>query len=149
MEQLLDVLRYKREVMQQLLLVATIFGGFAVSGIMAFLGTADRGKLRGVLFVILSVAAFAFIAATILDAVMLPAMLHEKNLRSPDGIRGLLTLGDVVVWSVLVGCLALAAGVGCSGFLFSRRVGKVVAGVAVQVILIVSVSITYLAIILR
>ena len=146
MQQALDVLAYKREVLTQLLLVATIFGGFAVGGLMAFLGSGERGRLRSGIFVALAVSAAAFIAATALDAVMLPAMLPQTfAVRGVEAVSSMLALGDVVVWAVMAGCVALAGAVGASGFLFSRWVGRAVLGVTVLMAVIVSATIALFA----
>lgn len=43
--------------------------------------------------------------------------------RGPRAIQGLLDMGEVVVWSVILGTLTLVTAVGLFGFLFSRRTG--------------------------
>lgn len=144
MEALLDILQYKREALTQLLVVASIFGGFAVGGVMTFLGTTDRGRLRSALFATLAIAALAFITATVLDALMLPGMFRGTY-RDTAALRGLLGLGDVVVWAVLVGSVALVGAVAGSGFLFSRWVGRVVLAATLATVTTVAVTLVYLA----
>ena len=148
MEQLLDVLSYKREILTQLLLVASIFGGFAVNGVMAFLSGTIRGRLANAMYVALSVAALSFIAATLLDAIMLPGMSRLAALRGPRAVNGLLALGDVVVYLMIVGSVALISAVAGSGFLYSRRVGLIVLAATVLVTVVAGVTLGYLAVFL-
>ncbi len=61
-----DLLQFRAQALSQFLLVATIFGAFAMSGVIALLAAHERARLRSVLFVLLSLASVAFIFATLL-----------------------------------------------------------------------------------
>ncbi len=120
---LYDMLLFKRNALEQLVIVSTVFGAFSVGGLVALLVAPTRDRLRSYLFVMLCIASLAFIFGTAVDAVILPGM-H----RSPDGldaiqIRGLLDLGEVPIWSVLIGSFALIAAIAGFGFTFSKRLG--------------------------
>ena len=140
MDQLLDILSYKRAMLTQLLLVATIFGAFSMSGVVALLVGPNRDRLHRFLFVTLCLASLAFIFAASLDAVWLPASARKANSQlSPERLRALLDLGDYVVEAVVLGAFTLVAAVSGFGFAFSRRLGWVVAalGIASAVLLVV------------
>lgn len=68
MEQLLDIMAYKREVLGQFLLVASILGAFAINGVIGLVTSAARGRLQAVVFGLLSFASLAFVFAAALDA---------------------------------------------------------------------------------
>ena len=126
MPQLLDILSYKREILTQLLLVATILGAFSMSGVVALLVGPNRDRLHRVLFLGLCFASLSFIFATALDAVLLPATGRPANARlTPEKILELHRLCDIVVYAVIVGAFALLAAISGFGFAFSRRVGWV------------------------
>jgi hypothetical protein len=114
-----------------LLLVATIFGAFSVSGVIALLVADKRGHLFHFFFLLLTFASLAFIFATALDAIMLPGMKKSDTAYQPEQLRGLLDLGEVVIWAVLLGTLALAVAIAAFGFAFSRATGLVVAAMSV------------------
>lgn len=126
-----DVVAYKREALAQFLLVATILGAFSMSGLVALLTGARRDRLHGFLFAALALASLAFVFATALDAVLLPVMRRRPSELEPEVAAGLLRLGDAVIWGVIVGALALLAGLSVSGFVFSRRLGVLVLVAAV------------------
>jgi hypothetical protein len=126
--ELVDRLGYSRELLGQLLLVATIFGAFSISGVVALLVAPERRPLRNFLFLTLSASSLAFIFATSLDAILLPASKRAASLRDADTVAGLLQLADVVVWSVIVGTAALMTSVAGFGFAYSRRLGFIVLG---------------------
>jgi hypothetical protein len=137
MAQAMDVLSYKRDVLTQLLLVATILGAFAMSGVVAILVGPNRDRLHRFLFCALCLASLAFIFATALDAVLLPATGRKANLLlPPERIQTLSGLCDGVVWAVIIGALALVTAIGGFGFAFSRRLGCLVGVVAVAVVII-------------
>src|SRR5439155_23371630 len=94
MELLHDQLLYKRAVLEQLLIVATIFGAFSVSGVIALLVAPARGRLRTYIFLALCVASLAFIFATALDAILLPGMHRDPSAQTQRELRGLLDLGE-------------------------------------------------------
>ena len=120
---LLDILSYKREVLTQLLLVATILGAFSMSGVVALLVGPNRDRLHRFLFVALCVASLAFIFATALDAVLLPATGRKANANlTPEKIQTLLILCDSVVCSVILGAVALVV----AGSHFGSAVGLIV-----------------------
>jgi hypothetical protein len=128
---LLDFLSYKREVLTQMLLVATILGAFSMSGVVALLVGPHRDRLHRFLFVTLCLASLAFIFATALDAILLPVTGRKTNASlPPQKLAGLLALGDVVIWSMIAGALALMVAMGGFGFAFSRRLGWLSAGAA-------------------
>jgi hypothetical protein len=126
LDQLLDMMAYKREVLTQLLLVATIFGAFSVSGVVALLVADRRNHLFHFFFLMLTFASLAFIFATALDAILLPGMKRTEAGYTADQVRGLMQLGDVVIWSVLVGTLALSIAIAGFGFVFGRTIGIIV-----------------------
>ncbi|HAM70600.1 MAG TPA: hypothetical protein DCM86_03040 [Verrucomicrobiales bacterium] len=137
MASLLDILSYKREILTQLLLVATILGAFSMSGVVAILVGPSRDRLHQFLFSMLCVASLTFIFATALDAVLLPATGRKANVNlAPERIRTLLTLCDMVVWTVIVGALSLVTAIAGFGFVFSRRLGYLICGIATAVVIV-------------
>jgi amino acid transporter len=118
-----DVVAYKREVLVQFLLVATILGAFSMSGLVALLTGARRDRLHSFLYATLALASLAFVFATALDAILLPVMRRRSSELEPEVAAGLLRLGDAVIWGVIVGTLALVGGLAVSGFVFSGRMG--------------------------
>lgn len=131
---LLDILAYKREILTQLLLVATILGAFSMSGVVAILVGPNRDNLHRFLFFILCIASLSFIFATALDAVLLPATARKANLTlTAEKIQALSGLCDGVVWAVILGAVSLVTAIGSFGFVFSRRMGILVATAAFTV----------------
>ena len=145
MNQLIDILSYKREVLTQLLLVATIFGAFSMSGVVALLVAPERGRLRSFMFLTLCGASLAFIFATILDALILPAAGRMATQSKERAVVGMLNLGDVVIWAVVIGASALATAIASFGFEFSRRMGFVVLLISAVTLLALVASFWYLA----
>lgn len=125
---------YKTRDPPQLLLVATILGAFSMSGVVAILVGPNRDTLHRFLFFVLCIASLSFIFATALDAVLLPATARKANLNlTADKIEALSSLCDGVVWAVILGAVALVTAIGSFGFVFSRRLGFLVAAAAVTV----------------
>jgi hypothetical protein len=131
---LVDRLAYARELLSQLLLVATIFGGFSIGGVVALLVAPERDRLRGYLFLMLCASSLAFIFATSLDAVLLPAAKRPASERDAQVVAGLLQLAEVVAWSVIAGTACLWSAIAAFGFAFSRRLGILVLAIAVPVL---------------
>jgi hypothetical protein len=145
MELLHDQLLYKRAVLEQLLIVATIFGAFSVSGVIALLVAPTRDRLRTYIFLALCVASLAFIFATALDALLLPGMHRDPSGQTQREVRGLLDLGEAPIWGVLVGTLALIAALGGFGFAFSRRLGWIVLALSLATLVAFVASAIHLA----
>jgi len=119
---LLDILGYKRQVLEQFLTVASIFGGFAVTGVIGLRAEAHRDRVHSLAFGALAMASIAFIFATALDAIWLP-MSRLSRLRTVPALRTVLATGDAVIWANLLGAVGLLAAVGLFGFARSRRMG--------------------------
>jgi hypothetical protein len=130
LDHLNDLIVFKRAALTQLLIVATIFGAFSISGVIALLVGERRDRLRSFLFAILCLASLAFIVAATLDAILLPAMGRTPPARTPDQAHSLLNVGEFAIWSVLAGELFLMFAIGGFGFAFSRRLGWFIAGVS-------------------
>ncbi len=120
--QLVDILIFKRHVLQQFLAVASIFGGFAVTGVVALRADAHRDRVHALAFGAMATAAIAFIFATALDAVWLP-LSNLERLRTISGLQTLLDIGESVVWAIIVGAVSLVIAVGLFGFARSRQMG--------------------------
>ena len=120
--ELLDILAYKRQVLEQFFGVASIFGGFAITGVIALRAEAQRDRVHSLAFGALATAAIAFIFATALDAVWLP-ISHLSRLRTAPALQAVLDTGDSIAWAVLIGAACLVAAVGLFGFARSRRMG--------------------------
>jgi hypothetical protein len=127
LEQLNDLIAFKRAFLTQLLFVASIFGAFSVGGVVALLVNEKRDRLRNFLFASLCLASLAFIVAATLDAILLPAMGRAPPARTPAEAHALLGLSEVAIWSVMVGALLLMIAIGGFGFAFSRRLGWMIA----------------------
>lgn len=130
LEQLVDILQFKTEVMSQVPVVTTLLAGVAASCALVLAGGPERSRLRGALLAVFTVSALVFVFATVLDASILPGMKRQGTLRSAGAIRGLLHLSSLVVYAILAGILLLNAGLACLGFLHSRRTGAAVAAAA-------------------
>src|SRR5579883_629902 len=124
MPQLLEMLAHKRELLTQILLVASILGAFSVSGLVALMVGEARAKLHRFLFLSLCIAALAFIFAMTIAAILLPVM--SMTLKTPGPVWTLLYLSQFVDLSMLIGYMALFAAVGGMGFTYSRRIGYIV-----------------------
>lgn len=122
-EQLVDILQFKIEVMSQTPVVSTLLAGVATSGAIFLVSGGERSRLRATLLFLFVVSALCFVFATVLDASIMPAMKRNATLRDEAQIRGLLRLSSIVVYAIILGLAALVASLGAMGFLYSRRVG--------------------------
>jgi hypothetical protein len=125
--QLNDFIAFKRAFLTQLLLVASIFGAFSISGVVALMVGERWDQLRSFLFATLCLSSIAFLAAASLDAILLPAMGRNPPARNAAEANTLLSLGDAAIWSVLIGASLLMVAIGGFGFAFSKRMGWFVA----------------------
>jgi hypothetical protein len=125
-----DMLTYKRQVLEIFLTVASIFGGFAIAGMVALRAEERRDKVHAIAFGALALAATAFIFATALDAVWLPVCRLEK-LKTVAQLQAVLDVGEVIVWTVMIGAVSLLTAVGSFGFARSQRMGWIVLGFAI------------------
>ena len=123
LDRLIDILQFKREVMNQVPLVSTLLAAIAMTAAAALIAAPERGTLRSSLLVAFTSATLLFIFATVLDASILPAMKRPGTLQNAHQIQGLLNLSQVVVWVLLLGILILFAAIGGLGFTYSRRIG--------------------------
>jgi hypothetical protein len=130
-EILLDFLGYKRQLLEQLLTVASIFGGFAVTGVITLRAEAHRDRVHTVVFGALAVAAIAFIFAAALDAIWIPISQLPRLRSSAPALQALLATGDNVIVAILIGTASLFVAVGLFGFARSRRMGVFVLVVAI------------------
>lgn len=133
---LLYALDFKREVMVQLPLVSTLLAAVAMTVAAVILSAGERSRLRGHLLVALGASTLVFILATVLSAMILPAMKQAGPETSAGRIEGLITISRVAVWAVAGGILVLFASIGASGFLYSRAVGLRLAATAGAVIVL-------------
>ncbi len=122
MDQLIETLAFRREALVNFLLVSTILGAFAMSGVFALLTASTASRLRSFLFLILTAASLLFVLATALAVIILPAMGRAGSLVASQ-IQGLLSLYRVVMLSIVVGTFLLVSALGGLGFMVSRRVG--------------------------
>ena len=136
----------KREVLSQLLIVASLLGAFSMSGAIALLVGHNRDRLHRLLFGLLAGASLAFILATTLDAIILPAAGMVVQRQRPQEVSALLQLGDVVIWGVIAGALALLLALGCSGFTFSRGLGLLLASAAGLTLALFAICARHLAV---
>ncbi|MCE9619164.1 MAG: hypothetical protein K8R92_04575 [Planctomycetes bacterium] len=121
---LLDILSYKRQILEQFLTVSSIFGGFAVTGVIALRTDTNRDRVHTLAFGAMAVAAISFIFATALDAIWLPVSHMDKyKTAKATTIQTLLDTGEGVVWSVLIGAISLVIAIGLLGFSRSRSMG--------------------------
>ena len=127
MERLNDLIAFTRALLTQFLLVASIFGAFSISGVVAFMVSERRDRLQSFLFAVLCLSSIAFLAAAAPDASLLPAMGRIPPARNPAEADALLSLADVAILSVLMGTSLLLLAIGGFGFAFSRRMGWFIA----------------------
>jgi hypothetical protein len=125
-----DILDYERQVLELFLTVASIFGGFAIAGMIALRAEERRDRLHTLSFLALALAATAFIFATALDSVWLPVS-RLVRLKTAPQLQAVLTVGDVIAWAVSIGTVSLLIAVGTFGFARSRRIGWTVLGIAI------------------
>lgn len=130
-EPILEVLQFKREAMTQMLLVGPLMAGLAMGGLTLLLASQERSPLRARLLVGLTASLLLFIFGAALAAVILPGMGHALAIRSVAQASGFVFLSQVVVLSLLLGSLVLAAALGFLGYCYSRAVGLATLTVAV------------------
>ncbi len=143
-DQLRDLIAYSRQVLELLLAVSSIFGGFAITGVVALRAEERRDRLHATAFFAFSIAALAFIGATALDAIWLPVSRLQR-LSTVGALSTVLSVSDTIVWLVLVGAASLVVAVGTFGFARSRRMGVAVACTAALMVAIFVYSVIALA----
>lgn len=142
------LLHFRGQALGQFVLVATIFGAFAMSGVIALISTHEKARLRAALFVLLSLASLFFVFATVLSVMILPFM--GAGMEVPDkAARGLLFLYAVVVVAIIAGTLLLLSGIAGVGFMISRRVGHCTLWSSVGITLLFLACVVHLASVLR
>ncbi|MFO0832732.1 MAG: hypothetical protein U0637_12935 [Phycisphaerales bacterium] len=116
------LLHFRGQALTQFLLVATIFGAFAMGGVIALIAHHEKQRLRSFLFIVLSVASMAFVLASALSVLVIPFATSSMDLsdRATDGLN---TLYRVAVDTMMLGMALLAVGLGALGFMVSRRAG--------------------------
>lgn len=122
MDQLIETLAFRREALVNFLLVSTILGAFAMSGVFALLTVSTASRLRSSLFLMLTAASLLFVLATALAVIILPAMSRSGTLVASQ-IQGLLSLYRVVMLSIVIGTFLLVSALGGLGFMVCRRIG--------------------------
>lgn len=142
---LLDILTYKRLILEQLLSVSSIFGGFAITGVIAMRTERHRDRIHSLAFGALVVASVALIFATALDAIWLPLSHSPHVLQSVAGVQRLLVTGDSVAWAVLLGAASLMASISLFGFSRSRRMGYFVLTVTAVAVVVFIVDVRVLS----
>lgn len=116
------LLHFRGQALTQFLLVATIFGAFAMGGVIALIANHEKQRLRSFLFVVLSVASIAFVLASALSVLVIPFATSSMGL-SDRATHGLNTLYRITIDTMMLGMALLAVGLGALGFMVSRRVG--------------------------
>src|SRR5262245_6589620 len=149
LENLVDILDFKREVMNQVPVVSTLLAVLAMSVVTVLVAGAERGRLRSYLLVSLTACSLVFLFATVLDASIMPAMKRGATLHSAGQIQGLLNLSQVVVWAVLAGTVVLFGAIGALGFVYSRRIGTWTATTAGAILAVFTVCCVYLDRVMR
>ncbi len=130
LDQLVQLLEFRRDAMGQILIVSTLLAAMAMSGLVYLLADKERGRLRSALVISLTCATLLFLFGTILDALILPGMTRAIAVRHEGQIRGFLVLGRLVVYALLLGTIVLLATLGALGFLFSKKTGAWTAAAA-------------------
>ncbi len=143
-----NLLHFRGQALTQFVLVATIFGAFAMSGVIALLAGHERARLRSALFVLLSLASLIFVFATVLSVIILPFM-GAGVVVSDKAARGLLFLYAIVVVSIILGTLLLVAGIAGVGFMVSKRVGHCTLWSTVAVAIAFALSLLHLVSVMR
>lgn len=143
-EQLVDILDFKREVMSQLIVVSTLLAVLAMSVVAILFASPERTRLRSALLVVLTTSTLLLVFGTMLDAIIMPAMKRNATHSNAGQIRALLNLSELVVWSMLLGTAFLFASLGAYGFAYSRRVGICTLIAATLMTLVFVVSCVYL-----
>jgi hypothetical protein len=115
-----ELLHFRASALSQFLLVATIFGAFSMSGVIALLASHERARLRSALFILLALSSVAFVFATLLAVIILPIMGRDL----PDHIAArMLTLYAVDVVAIILGTILMSIALGLVGFMVSKRAG--------------------------
>jgi hypothetical protein len=143
-QSLLEILAYKRQVLEQLLTVSSIFGGFAVTGTIALRSDGESHRSGSIAFFAMAVASVAFIFATAFDAIWLPVS-HNVEHASPATIRTIIALGDSVAWAVIAGTASLATAGALLGFARSRMMGLVIMVITLGAVAVFAVNMWILA----
>ena len=117
-----ELLAFRLGALNQFVLVATIFGAFAMSGVVALISSSERSRLREFLFILLTFASLAFMVATLIGTFLLPYASRTSTLSNSvtKTMLGLYTLG---VGSALIGTLLMAMSLAAMGFLISKKAG--------------------------
>jgi hypothetical protein len=138
-----QLLHFRGQALTQFVLVATIFGAFAMSGVIALIATHEKARIRSFLFVVLAIASLAFIIATLVSVIIIPFMSSGWNV--PDkAALALMRLYAVVVVAIIAGTVLLAVGLASVGFMISRFVGRIVLGSTIVASLIFLACALYL-----
>ncbi|MFO0856054.1 MAG: hypothetical protein U0640_01710 [Phycisphaerales bacterium] len=119
-----ELLHFRGEALGQFVLISTIFGAFAMSGVIALLQSHEKARLRSFLFVVLSLASLAFIFSTLVSVTILPFM-NEKWHVPDNAAHTINNLYGVVVIAIILGTALLGVGVAGVGFMVSPRVGRI------------------------
>jgi len=143
-----DILHFRGVALTQFILVATIFGAFSMSGVIALIASHEKARLRSALFILLSLASLAFVFATLVSVLILPFMTSDWE-QTDKAVRGLLFLYAVVVSAIMLGTALLGAGVAGIGFMVSPRAGRITLWSTVGTALIFILCALYLRGILR
>lgn len=153
MPDLLEIVAYRRDVLTQFLLVATVLAAFSASGLFGVAAaptpTPAASRLRTFLFVMLTVASLIFIFATTLAALVLPSLGRITITKDPTPLPDLEALSRLVVLGVGLGCLALVVAIGGLGFMLSRLMGVFTATLAGLATLLLIACAAFLANALR
>ena len=139
-----NLIAFRGEALSQFLLVGTIFGAFAMSGVIALLSLQGSPRLRSFLFVSMALASLAFIFATLLSVLILPFMTGHVGV-SDTFAHSLNRMYGVVVISLVLGTTMLVIGTGGVGYIVSRRVGHITLAATV----LFAVAFVILAFVLR
>ncbi len=116
------LLHFRGQALTQFLLVATIFGAFAMGGVIALIAHHEKQRLRSLLFIVLSLASIAFVLASAVSVLVIPFATSSMTL-SDKAAGGLMVLYRIAIDTMMVGMALLAAGLGALGFMVSRRAG--------------------------
>lgn len=142
-ETLRAVLEFRRDVNAQVPIVTTLLAGVAIAGATAVLSNAERSRLRTTLLVAFAGASLLFVFTTVLSSV-LAAPLHAAGGRSAGHMQGLDLLARLAVYAALVGILVLTGAIGGIGYLYSRRAGRCVLGLAIAMFALFAGCLVYL-----
>lgn len=116
-------LEFNRAALSELLLVSTLLGGFSMTGVVALISLSDRRRLHRGLALLMTAATLLFIFATILVALLQPALNMPRGSLTDQQIMGLLRIGQWGVRMMLAATIALVTAIGMFGFVYSKRMG--------------------------